>query len=77
VNRKKRGSTFVTITLEKHTRFLQFLHCCKQEESFTHTCKICPPQLNNVPTLPCESETIIFDTHNAVLEYEKNVAAHL
>ena len=31
---KKRGSTFVVITLEKHIRFfLLFLHCCKQEET--------------------------------------------
>ena len=34
VNRKKRGSTFDIITLEKQAQFLQFLHYCKQEETF-------------------------------------------
>ena len=34
VNRKKRGSTFDVITLEKLARILQFLHCSKQEETF-------------------------------------------
>jgi len=32
------------------------LHCCKQEEHFTHPRKTCSPYLNNVLTLPCENE---------------------
>jgi len=44
VNHKKGGSTFVTITLENLDRFLQFLHCCKEEEMFYSRMKKCPPR---------------------------------
>jgi len=55
---KKRGSIFVIRTLEKLVWFFFiFLHCCKQEEHFTHAWKTCLPHLNNVLTLPRESET--------------------
>ena len=57
VNHKKGGSTFVIITLENLDRFLQFLHCCKEEEILLLMYEKGPPHLHNVRTLPCKNKT--------------------
>ena len=38
------------------------IHCCKQKEIFYVYMKKFPPHLNNVLTLPSESENITFHT---------------
>ena len=52
---KKVSCTFVITTLVKHTRFYNFCSYVSRKKRFTHSWKICPPHLNNVLTLPCES----------------------
>ena len=49
-------------------RFLQCLHCCKQED-ILHRYEKCPPHLNIVLTLLCENETSHFIVFNALLEH--------
>jgi len=40
--------------------FRNFCTAVSRKNIFTHTWKTCSPQLNNVLTLPCESETLHF-----------------
>ena len=53
---KKRGSTFDIITLENTLDFYNLCTAVSRKKRFIHSWKICPPHLNNVLTLPCESQ---------------------